>query len=108
MFKLKRHLDGSIHKHKARLVAKDFLQTFGKDFSESFASFAKMVSMRILLTIIAKQKWKIHQMDINNAFLHGFLNEKLYLSPPQGCNAPKGHMCKLKKVLYGLKQAPMQ
>lgn len=43
-----------------------------------------------------------HQMDINNTFLHGRLNENLYLLPSQGLKVPQWHVCNLKKALYGL------
>lgn len=90
------------------MVAKGFLQVFGQDFTESFAPVAKVVTARILLTIAAKNRWVVHQLDINNAFLHGSLKEDVYLLPPQGFNAPPGQVCKLNKALYGLRQAPRQ
>ena len=50
---------------------------------------------------------KIHQIDIDTAFLNGELNEEIFIEPPPGCNDFKtNQVCKLKKSLYGLKQAP--
>lgn len=61
-----------------------------------------------MFAIAVKKLWTIHQMDINNAFFHGYLDKELYLSPSQGCKAPHGTVSKLEKALYDLKQAPRQ
>lgn len=108
IFKLKMNADGSVMKHKARLVAKGYLQTFGINYTDSYAPVSKVVTVRILLTLAAKQNWKVHQLDINNAFLHGHLDKEIYLAPPQGYTTALNQVCKLKKALYGLKQSPRQ
>ncbi|GJV06057.1 retrovirus-related pol polyprotein from transposon TNT 1-94 [Tanacetum coccineum] len=66
--------------------------------------------MRTLLATTIQQIWIIEQLDINNAFLHGDLNEEVYMTVPQGYNAslPPNTVCRLKKSLYGLKQANRQ
>lgn len=108
VYRIKRNADGTVNKFKARLVARGFLQVYGLDYTDSFAPVAKVVTVRILLTCAVLQKWDVHQVDINNAFLHGQLNEDVYLTPPHGLDVPKNHVCKLQKALYGLKQAPRQ
>ncbi|KAI0527489.1 hypothetical protein KFK09_003090 [Dendrobium nobile] len=69
-----------------------------------------MPTIRVLLIISLHRGWPIHQFDINNAFLHGDLQEDVYMKQPQGFIDPQqpDHVCKLRKALYGLKQAPRQ
>ena len=66
-----------------------------------------MNTIRILLSLAANYGWSLQQFDVKNAFLHGILEEEIYMEVPPGFNFEKGKVCKLRKALYGLKQSPM-
>lgn len=96
-------------RYKAKLVAKGYNQVYGIDYLNSFSPVAKVVAVRILLALSLSKRWNLHQLEINNAFLHGFLDEEVYLHPQKGYEKEKkGDVCKLNKSLYGLKQASRQ
>ena len=70
---------GSINKFKARLVAKGYLQQQGFDYSEAFSHTVKSTTIKILLTLAITHKWELKQIDINNAFLNGDLQEEVFM-----------------------------
>eukprot|EP00253_Pinus_taeda_P006942 PITA_06942 len=108
LYKPKINADGSIEKLKARLVAKGYSQQEGIYFDDTFAPVAKLNTIRMLISLATKHKWKLHQLDVKSAFLNDDWKEEIYLVQPEGF-VKKGQehlVCKLKKALYCLKQAP--
>ena len=111
LYKLKdEEINGEKVRYKARLVAKGFTQREGVDFNEIFSPVVKYKTIRIMLSIVVQFDMELEQMDVKTAFLHGELEEVIYMEQPRGYEqgSPEGTVCKLKKALYGLKQAPRQ
>ena len=108
LFRTKFLADGSIDRYKARLVAQGFSQVPGLDFFHTFSPVVKATTVRTVLALAMILGWKLRQLDVNNAFLHGNLTEQVFMEQPQGFINPTfpNHVCRLNKALYGLKQAP--
>jgi hypothetical protein len=108
IFKIKHAADVSIEKYKAKFVARGFSQKEGIDYEETFSPVAIYTSIRTIMALAAKMKWKLHQMDVKTIFLNDVIEEEVYIEQPPGFEVQdmKTHVCKLKKALYGLKQAP--
>ena len=108
VFKAKLNAKGEVDRFKGRLVARGFEQRSGIDYNETFAPVIRYPSLRALLAHGITKKMKIHQMDVVTAFLHGQLDEEIYMRQPEGFIKPgEEHLvCKLKRSLYGLKQSP--
>nr|KYP66622.1 Copia protein [Cajanus cajan] len=108
VFRIKKNPDGTIAKYKARLVARGFLQKEGVDYDEVFAPVARLETVRIITAVASFNSWPMYQLDVKSAFLNGFLEEEVYVTPPPGFSTSEDgrKVYKLKKALYGLKQAP--
>lgn len=107
IFKVKENPDQSINKYKAWLLDKGFQQQYGFDFHETFLPVVKLTTIRIILTIFITCKWEIKQVDVNNLFLNGDLQEEAYMQQTQGfLDTNSVLVCQLKTVVYGLKQSP--
>lgn len=108
VYKIKRDQTGAIKRYKARLVAKGFHQQPGIDYHETFSPVVKPTTIWVVLSLVVTKQWPLRQLDVQNAFLHGDLQETVYLKQPAGFidQQRPDHVCLLHKSLYGLKQAP--
>jgi hypothetical protein len=108
IFKIKHVANGSIEKYKARFVTRGFSQKEGIDYEETFVPVDRYTSIRTIIALVAKMKWKVHQMDVKIDFLISVIEEEVSIEKPQGFEVEdrKSHVYRLKKALYGLKQDP--
>ncbi|PLW22028.1 hypothetical protein PCASD_12473 [Puccinia coronata f. sp. avenae] len=107
LFDIKRNQDGSIKKYKARYIVRGFSQIFGQDYHDTWAPTATFASLRMLFTVAASNQWPIETFDITAAYLHGTIDEDVWVKVPDGMPVPKEHRgksLKLDKGLYGTKQ----
>ncbi|CAL9018430.1 unnamed protein product, partial [Prunus brigantina] len=95
VFTIKYNADGTVERYKARLVAKGFTQTYGVDYHDTFAPVSKMNNVKVLLSLVVNLDWTLRQFDVKNAFLHGELEEEVYMSLPPGyrVTGETGNVC---------------
>ncbi|KAL8125169.1 hypothetical protein AgCh_012735 [Apium graveolens] len=109
IFKRKLNPDDSIDKYKARLVAKGFRQRECIDYFDTYSPVSRMTTIRMLIALASIHGLIIHQMDVKTTFLHGDLEEEIYMDQPEGfvASGNERKVCRLVKSIYGLKQAPI-
>ncbi|GBE85559.1 hypothetical protein SCP_0800760 [Sparassis crispa] len=112
VFRMKRDARGEVTGYRARLVAQGFTQVEGIDYfsDDTFAAVCKLASVRVILSVAARNGWYTHQVDVKSAYLYGKLrdDEKIYMRPPpdielDGIDA--GQLLLLLVTIYGLKQS---
>ena len=100
--------DGIVEHHQACLVVQGNNQAAGVNFFDTFSPVVKPSSIPLVLSIAVSRGWMIRQLDVNNVFLNGDLQETIYMTQPLGFrdSSELKHVCLLLKALYGFKQAP--
>ncbi|KAE8716977.1 cytochrome P450 71A9-like [Hibiscus syriacus] len=108
VFKIKRNGDDQVERYRARLVVKGYAQKECIDFNEIFSPVVRLTTVRVVLAMCATLNLHLEQLDVKTAFLHGNLEEDIYMLQPEGFEEKekKNLVCRLNKSLYGLKQAP--
>jgi hypothetical protein len=105
VYKIKKKSDSSADRYKARLLAKGFRQRYNIDYEDTFSPVVKAAIIRIVLSIAISRGWCLRQLDVQNAFLHGVLEEEVFMNKPLGYENALflNHVCNLDKAIYGLK-----
>ncbi|MCO5567500.1 hypothetical protein L7F22_021193 [Adiantum nelumboides] len=82
VYKVKHKAHVIVSRYKARLIAKSYAHTYGIDYEETFSPIFKMATICIITVVAVAKGWVLHQMDVKNAFLHGDLQEGVYMERP--------------------------
>lgn len=98
----KRETDGEKVRYNARLVAKGFTQREWIDYTEVFSHVVRQTSIRVVMSMLARYDQKLQQMDVNS-FLHGDLEDTVYMKQPKGLEEGNIKVSLLLNSLYGLK-----
>ena len=83
-------------------------QVHGLDYDVTLSPIVRLDSIRLVLAIVSSKQWKVHHMDVRNAFIHGDLEEYIYMKQPEGYTEESSLLRKLRKSLYGMKQSPWE
>ncbi|CAI7774825.1 unnamed protein product [Closterium sp. NIES-53] len=106
VFRVKTKADGTYEKHKARWVVRGFDQTYGIDYTLTFAPVSRHTSVRLVLYEAAAKNFPLRQIDVSNAFLYADVDAEIYVEYPHTYPTNPPSVYKLKKSMYGIKQAP--
>ncbi|GJZ19206.1 ribonuclease H-like domain-containing protein, partial [Tanacetum coccineum] len=98
IYKIKLRSSGEIDRYKARLVAQGFGQKEGINYEEAFSPVVKMVTVMCLLNVVVSMSWHVFQLDVNNSFLYGDLEEVVFMKPPERYFSSDNKVCRLKNV----------
>lgn len=106
MFRTQLNAEGTLKKRRSRLVAKGYEQSEGIDYLDTYSPVVRTSTIRTFLHLATVLQWKMRQFDVQHAFLHGELNEIVYMRQPAGSvdQDHPDHVCLLYKAIYGLKQ----
>nr|GEX74454.1 ribonuclease H-like domain-containing protein [Tanacetum cinerariifolium] len=108
LFRHKHNADGSLNRYKACLVTNGSSQLVGIDVDETFSPVVKPATIHTVLSLAISRHWLVHQFDVKNAFLNGYLSETVYMQQPPSFRDSQhpDYVCLLQRSLYRLKQAP--
>ena len=104
VFTIQRNKDGEVEQFKVRLVALGYGQTYGISYTDTYSPVADLNSILISLAICCHQGLTVHQYDVDTAFLNGYLEEDVFIFPPQGVEGKRNQTFKLNRSLHGLKK----
>ena len=102
VFALKKNTQRYIKEYKACLVAQEFGQKSGVDYSKEgmFAPIMQFETLCTGITLAAVHRWKMHQLHIKRAYLYAYLDKEIYIQQPSGFEDSTGQVCHLKYLLY--------
>lgn len=108
VYRIKQNPNGTITRHKAKLIAKGFHQRPEVDFQKTFNPVVKPATVWLILTLSVTLDWPMHQLNVNNAFLQGTLIEDVYITQPLSFSHSEhpNYVYKLTRAMYDLRQAP--
>ncbi|QRW20412.1 Reverse transcriptase [Rhizoctonia solani] len=110
VFTLKHNEQGRPHTYKVRIVAKGFTQQPGKNYNFTNSPTPSLDIICTTMATAVKENLKIHQIDVQSAFLNAPLDEEIYMEMPPGYKHPDHprdkFVMRLHKAVYGLKQSP--
>ncbi|KAH9745517.1 hypothetical protein KPL70_004101 [Citrus sinensis] len=108
VYKIKRDGNDQVERYRARLVVKGYAQKEGIDFNEIFSPVVRLTTVGVVLAMCATFDLHLEQLDVKTTFLHGELEEEIYILQPEAFaeTGKENLVCRLNKSLYGLKQAP--